>query len=231
VPDVFNVLSIHTNFVQAVGMDPGDPKHIVITFHDSCTSMFNGNCLSETTDGGDTWREFSGPSDLTGWSEASSITVFGAMTYLLTTPSGAGGGYFTSDGGGHWNKLVDGPAYGSYGGGAHIAADGNAYLAIANTGVFYSHASATAALGESWTLIPGSPMGSVVFDDGKNLYVTWGFNGSHQYAVAPLAGLTTAAPPAFTPLADDGQAGANMLDYDKSHHILYAAAIGTGLWR
>jgi photosystem II stability/assembly factor-like uncharacterized protein len=231
VPDVENALSLRSNFVQAVGMDPGDPKHLVITFHDSCTSKLNGNCLSETTNGGDTWRELSGPPELTGWAEASSITVFGPRAYLLTSPAGAGGGFYTSDGGTAWAKVVNGPAYGSYGGGAHIASDGNAYLAIANTGVFVSTATPASPLGASWSLIPGSKMGSVVFDDGVNLYVTWGFNGSHDYFVAPLAGLTSATPPAFVPLAPSGPAGANMLDYDAAHHILYAAAIGSGVWR
>lgn len=231
VPDVLDALSLHMNFVQAVGMDPTDPKHLVITFHDTCTLKLNGNCLSETMNGGDTWRELSGPSELTGWSEASSITVFGKASYLLTTPSGSGGGYFTSDGGASWKKVVNGPAYGSYGGGAHIAADGNAYLAIANIGVFYSRATATSPLGASWTLIPGSKMGSVVFDDGTNLYVTWGFNGSHDYFTAPLAGLTSQTPPAFTAMTTNGASGANMLDYDPAHKILYAAAIGSGIWR
>ncbi len=232
VPDVANVLSLHVNFVQAIAMDPSNPKHVVITFHDSCTSMFNGNCLSETTNGGDSWREFSGPSDLTGWAEASSITIFGATSYLLTTPAGAGGGYYTHDGGASWQKVINGPAYGSYGGGAHIASDGNAYVAIANTGVFYSKAGGASPLGATWTLIPGSPQGSVVADDGTNLYVTWGFNNAPKpYFVAPLAGLTSPTPPAFTNMSTTGVGGANMLEYDSAHHILYAAGIGSGLWR
>ena len=227
-PDVSNVLSV--DFVQAVAMDPHDSKHLVVTFHEDCMSKFNGNCLSETTDGGTTWRELSGPSELTGWAEAASITILDTKSFLLTTPAGTGGAFFTGDSGASWTQVITGPAYGSYGGGAIIAADGNAYLAVANTGVFVSTGS---PLGATWTLIPGSPMGSVVMDDGQNLYVSWGFNKSTDaYWVAPLAGLTSASPPAFRNMTTPpAMTGANMFAWDAAHHVLYAAGVGSGLWR
>jgi photosystem II stability/assembly factor-like uncharacterized protein len=230
-PDVDHVLGIE--FVQAVAMDPTDPKHLVLTFHESCMSKYAPNCLSETTDGGDTWREFSGPAALTGWAEASSITVFGAKSYLLCTPDG-NGCFFTSDGGATWNKVIDGPAYGSYGGGAHIAADGTAFIGIGNTGVFFSQPTNAMPLGAAWTLIPKSPNSSLVIDDGVTLYATWAWDtGPKPWYGAPMAGITGPTPGAFANLDTPPVDGANMAAYDDHHHLLYVAAatVPGGIWR
>jgi hypothetical protein len=226
VPDPENVLGGHNNFVQAVAMDPARPEHLVVTFHDNCGAPYNANCLSETTDGGATWRVFSGPAELTGWGEAASVTIFSDKGFLYGSPQGWGG-FYTGDAGQTWTKVLTGPMYGSYGGGARIARDGTAYVGVANTGVFYS-----SNLGASWTQIAGSPQASVVCDDGVNLYANYGWDSSSRpYYFAPLAGLTTASPPKWTNMASSGITGANMLEYDPTHHLLYAASPGSGIWR
>ncbi|HEV8248246.1 MAG TPA: hypothetical protein VGP93_20865, partial [Polyangiaceae bacterium] len=233
-PDASNVLGGNNNFVQAVAMDPADPEHLVVTFHENCSAPFNPNCLSETTDGGTSWREFSGPDELTGWAEASNVSILGTTDFLLGTPAGWGG-FFSSDSGATWTKVMTGPLYGSYGSSARIAPDGTAYIGMANTGVFFSQAGSDKPLGAEWTLLPGPQrQASVVMEDGVNLYVAWGWDANAKpFYSTPLEGLTTANPPVWTNMNSDVHGGPNMMEYDPNHHVLYAAcpAQGDGVMR
>src|SRR5262249_29776195 len=87
-PDVSNVLGYHDNFVQAIAMDPTNSEHLAVTFHDNCGAPFQPLCMSQSTDGGNTWTEFNGPSELTGWQEGATLTVLGATNYLYGCGAG-----------------------------------------------------------------------------------------------------------------------------------------------
>jgi hypothetical protein len=213
------------DFVQAIGMNPNDSKHVAITFHDNCAAPYTPMCLSQTKDGGDTWTLFNGPSALPGWAEGASISVLGDDSYLLAADTG---GWFTDDAGESWTKVIEGVHYGVYGGGVHFGSDGAAYLGMANQGVFRSVASGGAALGAEWSLIPGSPQAALVIDDGTRIYASYLHDlGGQPFWSAPLGDQTTWT---NMPSATIGR-GSGMWGYAPTHHLIYSANLGAGVWR
>jgi photosystem II stability/assembly factor-like uncharacterized protein len=230
-------------FSQAVAMDPNNHLHMALTFHETCGATGSKTCnvplpttpmcLSQTTDGGQTWSYINGPTSqqgLTGWQEAASLMVLGPMSYLLLTPDN--GGWLTLDGGATWkNEIATYNIYGSYAGSAHLAPDGTLYVGVSNMGIYSSRADATHQLGELWTFIVGSPAasGATVFvDDGVDIYMSnGGITNGHPYYWAPLSNTATwtnMAPPT-------DPAAANEFAYDAARHLIYAASIDAGLWR
>jgi hypothetical protein len=209
-----------TAHVQAMGMDPNDPNHIAVTFHDNCMSPWNGLCLSYSTDAGDTWHLFNGPSALTGWQEAATISVLGPTSYLYA----ANGAWYTDDAGGSWDKVVDSGFYASYAG-STLFADGKLFLGGAGS-VLQSTAE---PLGSAFTSIPGSPSMTTMISDGTKIYGgnAWNTGGNPMYS-APLDDFTT-----FTQnmTAPSMTRGPYQFAYDPVHHLIYAACIGAGLWR
>jgi hypothetical protein len=91
--------------------------------------------------------------------------------------------------------------------------------------MFYSRASATAALGSSWTLIPNSPQATNVIDDGVTL-IAAEVNGP------PFFSADLSAATAWTHMSSPGvTCGSNQMAYDAAHHIVYSANFQSGLWR
>lgn len=214
-----------SDFAQAIGMDRDDPRHIIITWHETCSAPHTPNCLSRTKDGGDTWTILDGPPSFGGWVEGASITIFGPDSYLLAADAG---GWFTDDAGATWDHVIDGVHYGVYAGGAHFAPDGAAYIGMANQGVFVSRGDRGAPLGSSWTLIPGSPQAALLIDDGVTLYATYLHDfGGQPYWSAPIDDPTTWT---NMPSPSIGR-GAVAIDYDAAQHLVYSANGVFGLWR
>jgi hypothetical protein len=211
-------------FVQDIAIDPGNPQHVAVTFHQDCKAPFNKYCLSQTTDAGATWHEFNGPPQLPGWKEAASLTIVGKDSYLLT----GDGAFFTSDGGKTWSIAIDKGILGSYGGGASTAPDGTMFLGVNNDKIHSSKADGATPAGLKWTPIEGSPNTNLTIDDGVNLYATnaWDSSGRPFYT-APLSDLskwTNMESPVIS-------RGSNMFAFDKKNKVLYAANWGAGLWR
>jgi len=119
-----------SSFVQAIAMDPANPQHLALTFHSTCQAPYNGLCLSRSNDGGTTWQIFNGPTQLTGWQEAATISVLGPASYLYAS---TGGGWYTGDEGKTWSNVVKEGFYASYAGSTDLAPDGTMYLAGANS--------------------------------------------------------------------------------------------------
>jgi hypothetical protein len=226
-PDVDDVTP--SSFVQTFGLDPLDPTHLVLTFHEDCKAPHAPMCFSETKDGGETWREFAGPSD--GWKEAAFIVMLGGPSWLFE----AGDAWLTMDSGATWDKVLtsyQGFANGSFLGG-HIGPDGSLYIGVSNTGIAVSHVDATnepaIPLGKEWSLLPNSPQASHFADDGEHFFANWKWDTSGQpmrtAAFSDLSSWTHMVTP------ENGlQRGGNLL-YDIAHHILYTANGTSGLWR
>jgi hypothetical protein len=219
----FTALSPHPtwktgSFVQAIAMEPGNPQHLAVTFHSTCEAPYNGLCLSRSNDGGATWQVFNGPTQLTGWQEAATISVLGPTSYIYAATSG---GWYTPDEGKTWTKAISDTFYASYAGSTDLAPDGTMYLGGANN-VYHSTSN---PVGQTWTKIDGSPRTTVVLDDGISLYASASWADSNPEYTAKLN-----APATWTQMKHTGR-GANQLAYDKSHHIVYAANWGNGLWR
>jgi hypothetical protein len=227
-PDVQKVTN--SSFVQKFAMDPGDPQHLVLTFHENCNGPLAPMCFSETKDGGATWREFLGPDD--GWHEGATIVMLGGASWLFEDTNAA---WLTTDAGSTWDKVLtaykgfsQGPFYGG-----HIAPDGTLYIGVANTGIATSHAdpSATppAVLGKTWTLIPNSPQATGILDDGVRLFATWIWDtGGQPMHSAPLSNPSDWST-IQTPVG--GMKRGGNLVYDAGHSILYSGNGTSGLWR
>jgi photosystem II stability/assembly factor-like uncharacterized protein len=214
-------------FTQAVGMDPHDSHHLVVTFHTNCVGAYAPMCMAETKDAGATWRIFKGPPTAKGWSEASSVTVIGASSWLLVSPD-LYGAFYTGDSGQTWQQVIKGPIYSNYTGDAALAPDGALYLGVANTGIFVSRADGAHPLGSSFTLIPQSPQASTLVSDGVSLFASYGWDASgHPMYVAALDD-TAKWTKLDTPVIGRG---AGNLVYDAAHHIVYSPDDAFGVWR
>jgi len=205
--------------VQAIGMEPGNPLHLAVTFHYDCTAPNSALCMSTTNDGGDTWHTFNGPSELHGWQEAATLSVLGPSTYLYA----ANGAWWTTDGGMSWTRLSTDTFGASYAGSTLLMPDGNMYIS-GGAKLYRAGKDPT----KSWTPIDNSPRSSVLIDDGENLFITntWDYGGQPFYT-AKLSDPTVWT---HMPSPQIGR-GAYQFAYDKTHHIVYASCMGAGLWR
>jgi hypothetical protein len=201
-------------FAEDTAMDPGDPGHLVMTFHTNCTGAFAPMCMGETMDAGATWRLFKGPPGLTGWQEGAGAVVLGKRTFLYAAPFD--GLYYTSDGGGTWEKVASGAYFQLY-----TSAGGTMYLGSGN-GIL------TSSDGHAWTSIPGSPNATNIVGDGVNLYASFtNDSGGQPFWTAPESDptkWTNVKTPAMSQ-------GGNWLSYDADHHVLYSSDANAGLWR
>jgi len=241
-PDPEHTLTL-TNFVQAIALDPRNPKHLAVTFHDTCKAPHTPLCFSQSTDAGATWHVFDGPTSvpgttITGWEEGASISVLGTSSYLFTAVAGT---WYTADGGAHWTQLVVQAVYGAYGGTNHIGPDGTLYMA--GNKMYVSPAAPASdppfaiATGQKPTALANSPSTTVMIDDGVTLFASLTSSTSmHPFWTAPLAAPTTWTQTTDTicghGMVPSGNCrGSNQLAYDSAHHIIYSANWGAGLWR
>jgi photosystem II stability/assembly factor-like uncharacterized protein len=215
------------SFTQAIGMDPDDSHHLVVTFHANCIGAYAPFCMADTKDAGATWRLFKGPPGAKGWSEGSSVTVLGASSWLLLSPD-LYGAFYTGDAGQTWQQVINGPTDSNYTGNGYLAPDGALYVGVGNTGVFVSRADATHALGSAFTLLPNSPQASTLVSDGTTLFASWGWDASGQPMYA--APLNDTSKWMHLPTAVIGR-GAGNLVYDSAHHIVYSPNDAFGVWR
>jgi fibronectin type 3 domain-containing protein len=233
--DPNNVLSLHTDFVQVFAVDPTNPLHIAVTFHDNCTSMFPASCMSETFDGGTTWTEFNGP-PISGWSEGAGIAILPGpnnTTSLIHTDEGSYNAYYAVDTPGAtktWIQVITNvPFYSSL---FDLAADGTAYVG-SRGGIYYSRATTNSPLGRTWTLLPNSPQAAALIDDGVNLIATdlWSQTAGQPFHSTPLATITNSNAPAWTSMTGSSGGASSTMAYDSVNRIVYSSNPLTGVWR
>jgi hypothetical protein len=84
--------------------------------------------------------------------------------------------------------------------------------------------------GSNWRKIDGSPVSFGIVGDGKRIFTGIRFpngNTTQPFFSAPADHDTT-----WTSLASPAMPdGPVELRYDSDHHLLYAATMGSGLWR
>jgi hypothetical protein len=252
-PDPTHAVGSPYPFVQAIAIDPFDRAHLAVTFHANCAAPYNPWCFSESSDGGDTWKLFNGPTSVPGfmvggWAEASSISILGATSYIVLSPQG---GYFTADGGATWTLVLAFIDYTSYAGSTYIAPDGTLFLGCHPP--YYSPPapgqSPPFALYQAPTLpvpsprlpyqtglapavmpVPNGPAVTQIISDGVSLF------GSDNLGQPPFWTAPLSDPTSWTQMPDSICAngicrGSNELAYDPVNHIVYSANWGAGLWR
>jgi hypothetical protein len=210
-------------FLARVAIDPTNHLHLVINFHDNCSGSHAGVCFGETTDGGMTWNVIDFPASLkNGWAEGTGVIIVDSKKWLYAN----GELYLTVDGGGSWNKVSGtvGPDT------ALFKVPGGAFYIGSGGGVL------TSPDLSQWTSIPNSGhLLQQVTGDGVNLYAAYGFYPPNSGA--PIVWSASYQTPShWSVLSTPGlpsplSAGANDMDYDGDHHVLYAALQGEGMWR
>lgn len=212
-PTFTSAITDVVGFFQEVSLDPTNPQHLVVTFHEDCSTPTSDGCVGETTDGGATWHLRPGPF---GFAEGARPRVFGPQTWLLTTPQG--GVYATTNAGESYEDLgVPGMN------GVHRTQAG-VYYAASDFGLW----SATDPL--EWSFhadINGAPVTS----DGERLFlgIRAGESPRRYYTSPESDGVNwTEYAGANEPM---GEIEVVNFAYDTDHHVLYSANTRGGLWR
>jgi hypothetical protein len=218
-----------------------------VTFHANCAAPYTVLCLSESTDGGATWKEFNGPSSIpgvmiTGRIEGASVSILGPTQYLFVSAAGI---WYTGNTGASWSQVSAQSLQSSYAGGTRIAPDGTLYIGAGSNILFSPPTPGTTPPFAVGTGTPSvmplahSPGVSVIIDDGVSLFASQtGGSSTQEFWTAPLSN-----PSAWTQMPDsicgptagsfDNEAcrGSNEMAYDAAHHVIYSANWHAGLWR
>jgi hypothetical protein len=211
-------------FVARVNIDPTNHLHILINFHDNCTAGHTPVCFGESKDGGKTWAVLDFPSSLkNAWGEGTAIIPIDATHWLLEFWEL----YYTADAGANWKQVDTGGA----------AAIQGPYFRIPKGTFFLSTANGmiTSPDGASWSRVQNSGSGfDAVSGDGKRVFAAKGFQPpdglDFMWSASydnPSAWVAMPTPGLPAPLIS----GANWIDSDVDHHIVYSAILGAGLWR
>jgi hypothetical protein len=205
----------NVNWVQWVGMDITDPKHLVVTLHDNCSGSIGPMCLAESLDGGATWRGFRGPAEFGGWVEGSGIAVLSRTRFVLASDLGV---FYTADAGASWEKVILYSCSPSFTRGS----DGMHYIGCKD-GI---HRSSDG--GRSWTLLPGTPWtDSMIEAEGR-----WYGSATNDYSGAPYRTAPSSDMTRWTTLSTPTlKQGNNGFAYDATNHLLYVSSSSAGLWR
>jgi hypothetical protein len=195
-------------------MDPTDPKHLAVSFHNNCKGAYAPMCMAESKDAGATWRLFKGPA--AGWVENARPIVLGTTTLLYATA--LDGLFYSGDSGATWEKVGGGGGHQVY-----RAADGYYYLGTA-------YGMSRSSDGHVWTKIDGSPNSDGIIGDGKRMFTGWPTccgNTQPFWAASESNGTS------WSKLAspDLSRGRFPYFAYDGDHHVLYAATSKTGLLR
>lgn len=203
-------------WVQWVAMDPTDNEHLVVTLHNNCEGAYAPMCMAESLDAGETWRAFRGPPSLTGWQEGAGPVVLGKKTMMYTVPFV--GAFWSDDSGATWEQVITGSgcqaAYARDGSGTH-------YMGCLD-GMYQSDD------GHAWTRIDGAPRADAIVLAGDQWFssMTNDYSGApfHTAPASDLSTWTTSVTPTLPQ-------GASAFGYDPEHHVVYASAMKSGVWR
>lgn len=217
------------NFANIVAMDPEDHRHLLLTFHESCTLDGAKTCIAESEDAGASWHLIAGQPDWDGGEGQILYFLDGRDTWIWGSQSN--GFYRTENAGGSWTKLVDekGAEFST----SHLQGSG---LYRAKTGVFYLAASNgvyRSPDGKAWTLVPDTgPIGGGLVGDGTTMYTSRCYFGDF---CMPRTDLLLTSPEtdgqSWTVLPSPPMSQGGSLGYDRGHHLLYSSNGAAGFWR
>jgi hypothetical protein len=208
-------------FVQMAAMDPDNPDHLLMSFHENCTGAYAPVCLAETTDQGGSWRLVKGPSQVTGWGEGAGVVVISEKNWLYANPDG--GLYTTIDAGATWTQVYGYP--GCMPTMTRSGADmflgcnnGCGTPCSSNRGVEHS------TDGVTWKNVAApntvSPRATALIAVGARLYASSDADTSGR----PVYTAPVSDPSRWTNLPASLPVGFNVFAYDATSHLLYAGA-------
>jgi len=224
-PDIKKYIP-YGGFIGGVSMDPSNPLHLLVAFHDKCAAPYNSSCYVETTDGAKTWVIRNGEASWNG-GEGSALQFLTSDSWLFSSSSN--GMWSSTDHGAHWTQIPN--AQISHGAGQLYRAPNGSYFLGSATGVLYS------ANGSAWETVPGSGNNAAgVVGDGTTVWtgMAYPFNPT-QRPTTPAQLFRTAqisAPTTWTTLASPSlTSGGTVLAYDPDRHILYSTNYWEGVYR
>jgi photosystem II stability/assembly factor-like uncharacterized protein len=209
-------LNLFVDDVYDIAADPADFNHVLVTSHSPWNSAGAG--VLESSDGGTTWIVHN---PLPSWGQGHNIWfVKNSSTWLLGTQ---GAGYWrTTDAGQNWKQVTtENMTHG--GGQLYITKAGTLFVSCAS-GVLKSVDD-----GATWQTITGVKFTTSIYGDGNLLY-------GHQAYAGPTEAFSTSPETdgvTWTPFKGGAQTFADgpfEMAFDSTHHIMYAANWGVGLW-
>ena len=213
------------NFANVVALDPENPKHILLTFHEGCLAPHTSTCIVESQDAGASWQIHDGRP---GWNGGE-----GQVIFFLDSPttwlwgSQTNGFWRTPDSGKTWEEVPK-MATSHLQGTRMLRAKDGAFYVPAGDGIWRS----PDGKADTWELIPdtGPIVGSVV-SDGTTMYASTCYAGNFcdqpRYLTSPEAdGKTWRAMTTVPKMSQGGNLG-----YDAGHKLLFSSNLVAGLWR
>lgn len=204
-----------------VAADPGDPDHILVSYHSSPS----GVC--ETLDGGETWEWIPPPDGLEDSAGVNTDFLYApgvvgnSQTWLYSTQSS--GKYRTTDGGDSWTQVTE--INMDHGGGQLVYVGSTLYASGSPV------LSRSDDNGETWESIGPTtdPYWLCVATDGSYLYTGRHFGGPALQAALPVIDDDSWTQlPAEYEFSFGG--GPFQMVYDPATRRLYAAATNSGLY-
>jgi len=219
---------VQYGFVAGIQLAPGDPDHLLVSFHAQCGPAADGtphtqSCFAESFDAGAHFHIIDGDPSWAGGEGSRVYFVGDGQTLLFGSESN--GLWRSTDGGAHWTDL-------------HIAqSHSGGALYRASTGVYYMggpNGVARSTDGIAWNVVPES--GTLITGltgNGTTMWASRGFPwGPNQPTYYPFWTATEAdglhwTNMTSTPMLTNG----GSLHYDARRHILYSSNEWEGLYR
>jgi hypothetical protein len=215
---------VQYNFVGQVVLDPSDARHVLVTFHATCTTPHPEACFVESTDAGGTWRVVDGQSDWVGGEGQAVYFLDNSHTWLWGSQSN--GLWRTTDSGKTWAAVTDKQAQGHGAGQLYRAKTGAFYLPVLN-GMLRSPD------GITWTIVPDS--GSIMAGctgNGTTMWASRGFPWDPSTNLyLPFWSSSESDGMTWTQMTSPMLSNGGQLAYDSSHKLLYSSNLGEGFWR
>lgn len=211
------------NFANVVALDPSDPEHVLLTFHETCLPPHPATCIVETKNGGSSWQLIEGEPSWNGNEGQVIFFLDGPRTWLWGSQTN--GFWRTGDAGATWEEIPGMTTSHLQGSQLARAADGTFFMAGAD-GIWRS----PDGLASTWTLIPNTgPIVGGLVTDGTTLYASTCYFGGFcnpRYLTSPEIDGNT-----WTELEHPEMTQGGNLGYDPGHRLLYSSNLDAGLWR
>jgi hypothetical protein len=218
--------------LYSLKVDPNDPRHLISGLHEA-------DGVSESTDGGTSWRIVGGagfPSGGVSWYPYFVDTGSAATTRTTWFAIAQNGGspIMTSDGGANW-KVASGLSGLTHPHGNSQIFQRGTTLFVAGTGGPGQGVYRSTDLGANWSRVDsGKTPEAVVWGTPKNVYAMYAWACSNcnlgtnfEIAATPGTTWTSAGVPPSLVLGPNSVA----VSYDGAHYVFTAVMWSLGIWR
>jgi hypothetical protein len=214
------------NFANVVALDPGDPAHILLTFHEPCLAPHPATCIAETFNKGATWRLIDGRRE---WNGSEGQVIFflnDSKTWLWGSASN--GFWRSADSGASW-QAIPGMTTSHLQGSQVVRTKTGAFYVNGADGIWTS----PDGLATSWKLIPNTgPITGGLVTSGTTMFEsTCYMEGICRPAEIRFLSSPESEGHIWTRMPSPPMGQGGTMAYDLGHNLLYASGLQAGLWR